>query len=91
MTFAERIERYKKRLVIRALQLANGHIRNAAEIIGMHAEGLRLLVKRCGLEPYVKDYRAIGHPGKRGSRGPQKNPCQRRGNRGNAAWRELGA
>lgn len=94
-SFAARIERFKVRLVIRALRKADGHVGRAAALIGMHSEALRHWIKRNGMQAHVKDYRAIGHPGRRGPRGPQKHPRVKRvgryTNRGNAAWQELGA
>lgn len=86
MRFVDRIQRFKVRLVIRALRVADGHIRRAAKRLGMEESNLRAFVRRYGLTAHVTDYRKVGHAGARGTRGPQSRPRRY----GNEAWRALG-
>jgi DNA-binding NtrC family response regulator len=72
-TLEQRLDRFKARVIKRALLSTGGRIYETARVLGIKHETLRANVKRYGLAKLCPRFGVGG-----------------RGNRGNAAWQELG-
>lgn len=59
MKFAERVQRFKVRLVVRALRMADGNQARAAAIVGMDENNMYAFVRRHGLQRHTVDRRCV--------------------------------